>query len=96
MKQIAVAVIGTGWCGGIRAETLAAHPLVSSVHIAEVRRERLDELSKKLKPKTATADYRQLVGMKEIDAVYVSATPETTHYPIARSEERRVGKECRL
>ena len=28
MKQIGVAVVGTGWCGGIRAETLAAHPLV--------------------------------------------------------------------
>jgi hypothetical protein len=22
MKQIGVAIIGTGWCGGIRAETL--------------------------------------------------------------------------
>jgi hypothetical protein len=27
MKPIEVAVVGTGWCGGIRAETLAAHPL---------------------------------------------------------------------
>src|SRR5206468_4032886 len=41
-------------------------------------------LSKKLKAKTATADYRELVAKKEITAVYISATPETTHYPMAR------------
>ena len=31
MKQIDVGIIGTGWCGGIRAETCAAHPLVRAV-----------------------------------------------------------------
>ena len=40
MEQVEVAVIGTGWCGGIRAETLARHPLVKSLHIAETREER--------------------------------------------------------
>ena len=40
MKQIGVGIIGTGWCGGIRAETCAANPLVSSLHIAEIRPER--------------------------------------------------------
>src|SRR5207237_695695 len=84
MKQIGVAVIGTGWCGGIRAETLAKHPLVKGLHLAESRRERLDELSKKLKPASATADYKQLLGNREIEAVYISATPESTHYPMAR------------
>ena len=34
MKPIEVAVIGTGWCGGIRAETLAAHALVSGLATA--------------------------------------------------------------
>jgi scyllo-inositol 2-dehydrogenase (NAD+) len=84
MKQIGVAVIGTGWCGGIRAETLAKHPLVKSLHIAETRAERLDELSKKLKPASATADYRELLKNRDIEAVYISSTPEATHYPIAR------------
>ena len=84
MKPIEVAVIGTGWCGGIRAETLAAHPLVSGLHISEVRPERLSELKNSLKPKSATADYRDLLSIKEITAVYISATPETTHYPMAR------------
>jgi len=84
MSPIGVAVVGCGWCGGIRAETLAGHPLVSSLHLAEVRRERLDELAKKLNPKTATADYRELLSRDEIHAVYISATPESTHYPMAR------------
>src|SRR5205823_10551563 len=84
MKQIGVAVIGTGWCGGIRAETLAKHPLVKSLHLAESRRDRLDELNAKLKPPGATADYKQLLGNREIEAVYISATPESTHYPMAK------------
>ena len=84
MRQIGVAVIGTGWCGGIRAETLARHPLVKSLHLAETRPERLDELRSKLKPATATADYRDLLKKAEIEAVYISATPESTHYPMAR------------
>src|SRR5438067_7018065 len=84
MKQIGVAVIGTGWCGGIRAETLAKHPLVKSLHLAETRPERLQELSQKLKPATATADYKQVLANRDIQAVYISATPESTHYPMAR------------
>ena len=84
MKPVEVAVIGTGWCGGIRAETLAAHALVRSLHIAEVRLDRLDELNRKLKPATATSDYRELLSRDAIQAVYISATPESTHYAIAK------------
>jgi len=84
MRQIAVGIIGTGWCGGIRAETCAAHPLVESVHRAEVRQERLDEVARATGARTATADYRELLDAADIEAVYISATPETTHYPMAR------------
>ena len=84
MKQIGVGVIGTGWCGGIRAEALAAHALVESLHIAEVRPERLSELKAKLNPLSATSDYKELLSRHEIQAVYICATPESTHYPITR------------
>ena len=84
MKQIGVAVIGVGWCGGIRAETLAKHPLVKSLHLAETRAERLEELKSNLRPASATADYRELLKNRDIEAVYISSTPEATHYPIAR------------
>src|SRR3954465_5647464 len=84
MRPISVAVIGTGWCGGIRAETLARHPLVKSLHLAEIRAERLDELKRKLNPASASGDYKQILGNREVEVVYISATPESTHYPIAR------------
>ena len=84
MKQIGVAIVGTGWCGGIRAETCAAHPLVSGLHLAEVRADRLEEISKKTKPKSKTANYQDLVKHADIEAVFISATPEDTHYPMAR------------
>ncbi|OGK86790.1 MAG: oxidoreductase [Candidatus Rokubacteria bacterium GWC2_70_16] len=84
MRQIGVGIIGTGWCGGIRAETCAAHPLVASLHLAEVRPERLAEVARATGARTATTEYRELLDLADIEAVYVSATPETTHFPIAR------------
>ena len=84
MRRIGVGIIGTGWCGGIRAQTCASHPLVKSLHLAEIRPERLAEVAKTSGAETATSDYRQLLGRAEIEAIYISATPETTHYPMAR------------
>ncbi len=84
MKQIGVGIIGTGWCGGIRAQACAASPLVKSLHLAETRPERLAEVAKATGAKTAATDYRDLLGITDIEAVYVSATPETTHFPMAR------------
>ena len=84
MKPIEVAVVGTGWCGGIRAETLAVHPLVKGLHLAEIREDRLEEIERKTRPTTATTDYRKLVDKKELDAVYISATPENLHFPMAK------------
>jgi len=83
MKKINV-VIGTGWCGGIRAEACAASPFVNELHIAEIKAERLQEVAAKTKPVTATTDYRALLQNEAIDAVMISTTPEPTHYPIAK------------
>ena len=84
MKQINIGIIGTGWCGGIRAETCATHPVVNNLHIAEIKPERLAEVAKASAAKTATTDYRELLKLDEIDAYIISATPETHHYPMAR------------
>jgi predicted dehydrogenase len=91
MKTINVAIIGTGWCGGIRAEACAASPFVNELHIAEIKEERLKEVAAKTKPATATTDYRTLLENKAIDAVMISTTPEPTHYPIAK-ESMLAGK----
>ncbi|WP_029352085.1 Gfo/Idh/MocA family oxidoreductase [Bosea sp. 117] len=82
MRQVDVAVIGTGWCGGIRAETLARSPLVKRLHIAETNDERRAHVARLTGATTATADYRELLADPAIEAVYVCATPESTHYPI--------------
>ncbi len=84
MDRINVGIIGTGWCGGIRAVTCAANVLVDELHIAETRPERLREVAEATNPVTATDDYRTLIANPDIGAIIVSATPETTHYPMTR------------
>jgi len=85
MRQIEVAVIGTGWCGGIRAETLARSALVDKLHICEIRPERLAEVKALTNPASATLDYMDIINNPAIEVIYISTTPETTHYPIAKA-----------
>jgi len=82
--QMEVAVIGTGWCGGIRSETLSRSALVSKLHICEIKPDRLAEVKKLTNPATATLDYQDIVKNPDISVVYISTTPEHTHFPIAR------------
>jgi predicted dehydrogenase len=84
LRQVEVAVIGTGWCGGIRAETLARSALVDRLHICEIKPQRLAEVKALVRPATATLDYQDIVRNEAIEVVYISTTPEQTHYPIAR------------
>src|SRR5512144_2963588 len=84
VQQVEVAVIGTGWCGGIRAETLSRSALVDKLHICEIRPDRLAEVKKLTNPATATLDYKDIIDNPNISVVYVCTTPEQTHFPIAR------------
>src|SRR5919198_4218847 len=84
MRRINVGIIGTGWIGEIRAKVCAAHPLVESVHLAEIDETRLKRVAQETGARTATTDYRELLRRREIDAFIVSTTPETTHYPFTR------------
>ena len=93
--MINVGVIGTGWCGGIRAETCAKSPFVNDLHIAEIKEARLKEVTALANPVTATTDYRRLLENPTIDAVMISTTPEPTHYPIAK-ESLEAGKHVLL
>src|SRR6201981_4248887 len=84
LQHVEVAVIGTGWCGGIRAETLSRSALVDKLHICEIRPDRLAEVKALTKPATATLDYRDVVKNPDISVVYICTTPEQNHYPITR------------
>jgi predicted dehydrogenase len=84
VERVEVAVIGTGWCGGIRSETLSRSALVDKLHICEIRPDRLKEVAALTKPATATLDYQDIVKNDNIAVVYISTTPESNHYPIAK------------
>ncbi|HEY2531443.1 MAG TPA: Gfo/Idh/MocA family oxidoreductase [Xanthobacteraceae bacterium] len=84
MNALEVAVIGTGWCGGIRAETLSRSALVKKLHVCEIRPDRLAEIKALTNPATATLDYQDIIKNDNIRIVYVCTTPEQTHFPIAR------------
>ena len=75
-------MIGTGWCGGIRAETLARSALCKKLHVCEIRPDRLAEIKALTNPATATLDYRDIVANQDIAVVYICTTPEQ---PISRS-----------
>jgi len=85
MDRINLGIIGTGWCGGIRAETAYANPLVEHLFIADNRPERLEEMKPKCLPAGATTDYKEILDNNDVNAVMISATPETTHYPMAKA-----------
>ena len=60
MKQINVGIIGTGWCGGIRANTCARYPSVDELHIAETNPERLAEVASETGAASAVATRRHV------------------------------------
>jgi len=84
VKQINVGVIGPGWCGGIRANACAIHPLVNQLHLAEIDAERLAVVTGETNPHFTTDDYHEILRNDDVDAMFISATPESTHYPMIR------------
>ena len=95
MKQVEAAVIGVGWVGGTRAETLARTALVDKLHLCDIRPDRLAEVKALYKPATATLNYQDIINNDNISVVFVSTTPESNHYPIAR-DCLRAGKNVML
>jgi myo-inositol 2-dehydrogenase/D-chiro-inositol 1-dehydrogenase len=95
LDLLEAAVIGTGWCGGIRSETLSRSALCKKLHICEIRPDRLAEVKALTNPATATLDYQDIIKNPAISVVYVCTTPEHTHFPIAR-DCLRAGKHVLL
>ena len=65
---IDVGIIGTGWCGGIRAVAAAASPLVDRLHLAEIREDRLAEGAALTGASRSTVDWTELIDDPSIDA----------------------------
>jgi predicted dehydrogenase len=85
VQQINLGIIGTGWCGGIRAITAARSPLVNELHLAEIDPVRLAEMTAQCNPAHTTDRWQDIVENPGIDAVVVSATPEDLHYPMTKA-----------
>src|ERR1700726_246897 len=71
VKQVEVAVIGTGWCGGIRSETLSRSALVDKLHVCEIRPDRLKEVQELTGAAHATLDYQDIVKNPAVSVVYI-------------------------
>ncbi len=84
MQTVEAGVIGVGWIGGLRADTLSRTALVDKLHLCDIKPDRLAEVKKLYKPATVTLDYNDLINNDNIRVVYVSTTPEANHYRIAR------------
>jgi predicted dehydrogenase len=84
VQTVEAAVIGVGWVGGTRAETLSRTALVDKLHLCDIRADRLAEMKALCKPATTTLDYQDIINNSKISVVYISTTPETNHYPIAK------------
>ena len=83
IEQINVGVIGTGWCGGIRTKACSDNPLVDKLFIAEINDARRKEVAEQYDVHESVSDWQKLILNPEIDTIIISATPETTHYPMA-------------
>lgn len=79
---VRLGIIGTGWVGTTRARTAAADGYVTQLHLADIVQDRAERAAAETGASSFTGDYRELLDA--VDAVIVSAAPETTHYPIAR------------
>ncbi len=84
-QPINVGIIGTGWCGGIRAVTAANSALVGALHLAEIDADRRAEVALATDADTATGSWEDLIVDPDIQALMISATPESTHYPMAKA-----------
>jgi predicted dehydrogenase len=85
VQQINLGIIGTGWCGGIRAVTASRSPLVNELHLAEIDPARMAEMTAQTNPTGTTDRWQDIVDNPAIDAVVVSATPEHLHHPMTKA-----------
>jgi predicted dehydrogenase len=85
MDRLNVGIIGTGWCGGIRALAAAQSAMVESVHIADINPERLAEVAALTGAQSATTEWNEIISDPNIDVVMISTTPESNHHPLAKA-----------
>jgi myo-inositol 2-dehydrogenase / D-chiro-inositol 1-dehydrogenase len=90
VKRIGLAIVGAGRVGLIRGELAARHPAVDWIGIAEINPDRAKLVGDKVGADFITADFRELIARREVNAVVVS-TDEHLHVdPVLAAAERRL------
>src|SRR5580704_2591323 len=69
VKTVEVGVIGVGWIGGLRADTLSRTALVDKLYLCDIKPDRLAEVTKLYKPASATLDYQDIIKNEKISVV---------------------------
>ena len=91
MDQVNIGVIGTGWCGGIRANTCANSPFINELHIAEINEERLAEVKAQTNPISAVTDYQTFLKNDEVHAVEMLC-PTPIHRAVLKPDHAAVAQ----
>lgn len=78
--RLKVGVIGVGYLGRFHAEKYASLPAAELLGVADVRRERAQEVAQTLNTRAFT-DYHELLTLVEAVSVVV---PTTQHYPVVQ------------
>lgn len=84
MKIVKAALIGTGFMGRVHAENLRRLGNVEIAAVAGSTADRAREFGAEVGVETTTADYRELLADRAIQAVHL-LTPNALHYPICRA-----------
>src|SRR5690242_2083947 len=83
MDTTKVAVIGCGRIGSSQhIPAYAKNPLSEIKYLVDIRQERAVALAEKYQVPHTKADFREILGDKEVEAVSL-CTPNDTHAPIA-------------
>jgi predicted dehydrogenase len=83
MRTLNAAVIGTGWIGSMRAQSCVASHLVDTLYLSDLDAAKGEKIAKETGA-VFTIDYKEILSRDDVETVFVSTTPESTHFPIAR------------
>ena len=92
--KLRVGIIGAGWPGQQHARAVQAGKRAIVQACGEQNAERAAEFARTFAPKTVYADYADLLGDPEVDAVVICFRPSNhPHFPAALTA-LAAGKQC--
>ena len=90
VRTVEAAVIGVGWIGGLRADTLSRTALVEKLHLCDIKPDRLAEVTRLYKPASSTLDYQDIIKNDAISrGLHVDHAGSQPLSDCARLPERR-------